>query len=204
MSVTLIIIIVTSLVSILCFTGTLPFDSLKFSAWDVWHRKRWYQMLSYGLVHGGWGHLLFNMLTLYFFGDVVEKYSQAAFGPGTGIVLYLLLYVSAIAVSTIGDLVKYKDEPHYSAVGASGAVSAILFASILFEPKMGIYMYFIPIPIPGYIFAPLYLLYCWWAAKRNMDNIGHSAHFWGAVYGLVFPLICNPQIFHHFLSQLQA
>lgn len=204
MSATLIIIIATSLVSILCFTGTLPFDSLKFSAWDVWHRKRWYQMLSYGLVHGGWGHLLFNMLTLYFFGDVVEKYFQAAFGPGTGIVLYLLLYVSAIAVSTIGDLVKYKDDPHYSAVGASGAVSAILFASILFEPKMGIYMYFIPIPIPGYIFAPLYLLYCWWAAKRNMDNIGHSAHFWGAVYGLVFPLICNPQIFHHFLSQLQA
>ena len=204
MSATLIIIIATSLVSILCFTGTLPFDSLKFSAWDVWHRKRWYQMLSYGLVHGGWGHLLFNMLTLYFFGDVVENYFQAAFGPGTGIVLYLLLYVSAIAVSTIGDLVKYKDEPHYSAVGASGAVSAILFASILFEPKMGIYMYFIPIPIPGYIFAPLYLLYCWWAAKRNMDNIGHSAHFWGAVYGLVFPLICNPQIFHHFLSQLQA
>ena len=204
MSATLIIIIATSLVSILCFTGTLPFDSLKFSAWDVWHRKRWYQMLSSGLVHGGWGHLLFNMLTLYFFGDVVEKYFQAAFGPGTGIILYLLLYVSAIAVSTIGDLVKYKDEPHYSAVGASGAVSAILFASILFEPKMGIYMYFIPIPIPGYIFAPLYLLYCWWAAKRNMDNIGHSAHFWGAVYGLVFPLICNPQIFHHFLSQLQA
>ena len=204
MSATLIIIIATSLVSILCFTGTLPFDSLKFSAWDVWHRKRWYQMLSYGLVHGGWGHLLFNMLTLYFFGDVVEKYFRAAFGPGTGIILYLLLYVSAIAVSSIGDLVKYRNEPHYSAVGASGAVSAILFASILFEPKMGIYMYFIPIPIPGYIFAPLYLLYCWWAAKRNMDNIGHSAHFWGAVYGLVFPLICNPQIFHHFLSQLQA
>ena len=204
MSATLIIIIVTSLVSILCFTGTLTFDYLKFSAWDVWHRKRWYQMLSYGLVHGGWGHLLFNMLTLYFFGDVVENYFQAAFGPGTGIILYLLLYVSAIAVSSIGDLVKYRDEPHYSAVGASGAVSAILFASILFEPKIGIYMYFIPIPIPGYIFAPLYLLYCWWAAKRNMDNIGHSAHFWGAVYGLVFPLICNPQIFHHFLSQLQA
>ena len=204
MSATLIIIIVTSLVSILCFTGTLTFDYLKFSAWDVWHRKRWYQMLSYGLVHGGWGHLLFNMLTLYFFGGVVENFFQAAFGPGTGIILYLLLYVSAIAVSSIGDLVKYRDEPHYSAVGASGAVSAILFASILFEPKMGIYMYFIPIPIPGYIFAPLYLLYCWWAAKRNMDNIGHSAHFWGAVYGLVFPLICNPQIFHHFLSQLQA
>ena len=202
MSATLIIIIATSLVSILCFTGTLPFDSLKFSAWDVWHRKRWYQMLSYGLVHGGWGHLLFNMLTLYFFGDVVEKYFQAAFGPGTGIILYLLLYVSAIAVSTIGDLVKYKDEPHYSAVGASGAVSAILFASILFEPKMGIYIYLIPIPVPGYIFAPLYLMYCWYMARRNADNIGHTAHFWGAVYGLVFPLLLRPDILQHFLHQL--
>ena len=198
MSATLAIIIATSLVSILCFTGTLPFRSLMFCAYDVWHRKKWYQMLSYGLVHGGWGHLLFNMLTLYFFGEVVEQYFKAAFGDTTGIVLYVLLYVSALAVSSLWDLVKHRDDPYYSAVGASGAVSAILFASILFEPKMGIYMYFIPIPIPGYIFAPLYLLYCWWAAKRNRDNIGHSAHFWGAVYGLVFPLVCDPHILSHF------
>ena len=156
----------------------------------------------YGLVHGGWGHLLFNMLTLYFFGTVVEQYFQVAFGHTPGIILYVVLYVSAIAVSTIGDLVKYKDAPGYNAVGASGAVSAVLFASILFEPKMGIYIYLIPIPVPGYIFAPLYLLYCWYMAKRNMDNIGHTAHFWGAVYGLVFPLIFRPDIFHHFLSQL--
>ena len=118
------------------------------------------------------------------------------------IILYVLLYVSALAVSTVGDLLKNKDNPYYSAVGASGAVSAVLFASILFEPKMGIYIYLIPIPVPGYIFAPLYLLYCWYMAKRNMDNIGHTAHFWGAVYGLLFPLVCRPDIFHHFLTQL--
>ena len=87
-------------------------------------------------------------------------------------------------------------------MGASGAVSAILFASILFEPKMGIYIYLIPIPVPGFVFAPLYLLYCWYMAKRNADNIGHSAHFWGAVYGLLFPLVCNPAIFNHFINQL--
>jgi len=81
-------------------------------------------------------------------------------------------------------------------------VSAILFASILFEPKMGIYIYLIPIPVPGYIFAPLYLLYCWYMARRNMDNIGHTAHFWGAVYGLLFPLVCRPDFFQHFLAQL--
>ena len=200
--ITIIIIAVTSLVSILCFTGTLNGNKLLFNAYSVWHRKEWYRMFSYGVVHGGWGHLFFNMLTLYFFGPVVEQYFGAAFGSPLGPILFAVLYVTAIAVSTVGDLVKYRDDWNYNAVGASGAVSAILFASILFEPKMGIYIFMIPIPVPGYIFAPLYLLYCWYMAKRNMDNIGHTAHLWGAVYGLVFPLICKPAIFNHFLAQL--
>ena len=200
--ITLILITITCLVSILCFTGRLDANKLLFHAYSVWHRKEWYRMLTYGLVHGGWGHLFFNMLTLFFFGRVVEQYFAVAFGDVLGIVLYIVLYVSAIAVSTVWDLFKHKDDWNYSAVGASGAVSAILFASILFEPKMGIYIYLIPIPVPGYIFAPLYLLYCWYMAKRNMDNIGHTAHFWGAVYGLAFPLICRPDIFSHFLAQL--
>ena len=200
--ITLILISITCLVSILCFTGRLDANKLLFHAYSVWHRKEWYRMLTYGLVHGGWGHLFFNMLTLFFFGRVVEQYFAVAFGDVLVIVLYIVLYVSAIAVSTVWDLFKHKDDWNYSAVGASGAVSAILFASILFEPKMGIYIYLIPIPVPGYIFAPLYLLYCWYMAKRNMDNIGHTAHFWGAVYGLAFPLICRPDIFSHFLAQL--
>ena len=202
MSTTLILIAVTGLVSILCFTGTFNANKLLLHPYSVWHRNQWYRMLSYGVVHGGWGHLFFNMLTLFFFGRVVEEYFQAAFGAELVVVLYVVLYVSAIAVSSVWDLFKYKDDSSYSAVGASGAVSAILFASILFEPRMGIYIYLIPIPVPGYIFAPLYLLYCWYMAKRNMDNIGHTAHFWGAVYGLVFPLVCRPDIFSHFLSQL--
>ena len=200
--VTIILIAITCLVSILCFTGRLDANKLLFHAYSVWHRKEWYRMLTYGLVHGGWGHLFFNMLTLFFFGRVVEQYFAVAFGDVLGIVLYVVLYVSAIAVSSVWDLFKHKDDWNYSAVGASGAVSAILFASILFEPKMGIYIYLIPIPVPGYIFAPLYLRYCWYMAKRNMDNIGHTAHFWGAVYGLAFPLICRPDIFSHFLAQL--
>ena len=200
--VTLILILVTSAVSVLCFRRMSGIDALKFNAYDVWHRKQWYRMLSYGLVHSNWGHLFFNMLTLYFFGTVVEQYFRAAFGGTQGILLYLVLYVSAIAVSTIGDLVKYRDVSGYNAVGASGAVSAVLFASILFEPRMGIYIYLIPIPVPGYVFAPLYLVYCWYMARRNMDNIGHTAHFWGALYGLAFPLACSPGIFLHFLSQL--
>lgn len=200
--ITIIIIIITSLVSIMCFNGGSIANKIIFNAFSVWHNKEWHRMLSYGLVHSGWGHLIFNMLTLYFFGCVVEQYFAAAFGQTAGVVLYILMYVSAIAVSTIGDLVKYRNDSNYNAVGASGAVSAVLFASILFEPKMGIYFYFIPIPIPGYIFAPLYLLYCWYMAKRNIDNIGHTAHLWGALYGFLFPLVCRPDIFSYFLANL--
>ena len=200
--VTLIIILITTAVSILCFNGSLRIGRMVFNAYQVWHRRQWYRMFSYGLVHGGWGHLIFNMLTLYFFGPVVERYFTAAFGSPAGTLLFALLYGSALAVSTAGDLIRYRNDYGYNAVGASGAVSAILFASILFEPKMGIYIFLIPIPIPGYVFAPLYLLYCWYMARRNMDNIGHTAHFWGAVYGLAFPLLCKPAIVMHFLNRM--
>lgn len=199
--VTIIIIGITCLVSILCFNGRLNGSKLLFNAYQVWHRREWYRMFTSGMIHSGWGHLFFNMLTLYFFGRVVEQYFAAAFGDILGTVLYVVLYVSALAISSIGDLVKYRDNWNYNALGASGAVSAILFASILFAPKMGIYIYLIPIPVPGYIFAPLYLLYCWYMAKRNMDNIGHTAHFWGAVYGLMFPIVCQPGIIAFCLSQ---
>ena len=199
--ITVIIIAITCIVSILCFNGTLNGNKLIFNAYQVWHRKEWYRMLTSGIIHSGWGHLFFNMLTLYFFGRVVEQYFSAAFGGVLGAVLYVVLYVSALAISSLGDLVKYRDNWNYNALGASGAVSAVLFASILFAPKMGIYIYLIPIQVPGYIFAPLYLLYCWYMAKRNMDNIGHTAHFWGAVYGILFPIICKPDVLSFCLSQ---
>ena len=199
--ITVIIIAITCIVSILCFNGTLNGNKLIFNAYQVWHRKEWYRMLTSGIIHSGWGHLFFNMLTLYFFGRVVEQYFSAAFGGVLGAVLYVVLYVSALAISSLGDLVKYRDNWNYNALGASGAVSAVLFASILFAPKMGIYIYLIPIPVPGYIFAPLYLLYCWYMAKRNMDNIGHTAHFWGAVYGILLPIICKPDVLSFCLSQ---
>ena len=201
--VTFVIILLTAAVSIICFSRPAAFASMKFSAYAVWHKRQWYRMLSYGLVHGGWGHLVFNMITLFCFWRIVEQYFGVAFGETNGPILYVVLYVTALAVSSTGDLLKFRNDPYYSAVGASGAVSAILFASILFEPRMGIYIYLIPIPVPAYIFAPAYLVYCIVMARKNVDNIGHSTHFWGAVYGLVFPLLLRPDIFTHFLSQLQ-
>ena len=200
--ITILIILATAAVSIACFYKQEMLRKFIFNAYATWHSKQWWRMLSYGVVHGGWGHLIFNMLTLYFFGTVVEQYFAGIWGTGGGALLYLVFYVTALAASTILDLVKHKDDWNYNALGASGAVSAVLFASILFEPTMGIYIYLIPIPVPGWLFAPLYLLYCWWMAKRGQDNIGHTAHFTGAVYGLLFPLLLKPQIFLHFLNQL--
>ncbi len=198
---TVLIILITAVVSVYCFSKPEKLDALKFNAPMVLERKQWYRMFSYGLVHGGWAHLIFNMLTLFFFGMVVEQYFSDVWAGG-GALIYLLFYISVLGVSTVGDLILHKADYGFSAVGASGAVSAVLFASILFEPKMGIYIFMIPIPVPGYIFAPLYLLYCWWMAKRKVDNIGHTAHFIGAVYGILFPLLLKPSIFMHFLSQL--
>ena len=198
--ITLVIIAVTCIVSIIAFSKREMLNGMLFNAYLVYNQKTIYRLFSHGLIHGSWGHLFFNMLTLYFFGTNTELWFQEAWGKTIGAVLYVLMYVSAIAVSSLADLKKYRNEPRYNALGASGAVSAVLFASVLFDPMMGIYIYLIPIPIPGFVFAPLYLLYCWWMAKRNKDNIGHSAHFWGAVYGFVFPIICMPSLVNHFLS----
>ena len=107
--ITVIIIAITCIVSILCFNGALNGNKLIFNAYQVWHRKEWYRMLTSGIIHSGWGHLFFNMLTLYFFGRVVEQYFSAAFGGVLGAVLYVVLYVSALAISSLGDLVKYRD-----------------------------------------------------------------------------------------------
>ena len=117
--ITIIIIVVTAAVSVICFSQAGLFETLKFSAYDVWHRRQWHQMLTYGLVHGGWGHLLFNMITLYCFGRIVEQYFGAAFGD-KGPVLYVVFYVTALIVSTIGDLIKFRDNPSYSSAETAG------------------------------------------------------------------------------------
>lgn len=198
--ITIVIIAITAIVSIIAFSKREMLNSMLFNAYLVWNHRKIYRLFSHGLIHGSWGHLFFNMLTLYFFGTSTELWFQAAWGKTWGAILFVFMYVSAFAVSSLADLRKYRYEPEYNALGASGAVSAVLFSSVLFDPMMGIYIYLIPIPVPGFVFAPLYLLYCWWMAKRNRDNIGHSAHFWGAVYGFVFPIIFRPDLVNHFLS----
>ncbi|MBQ3688954.1 MAG: rhomboid family intramembrane serine protease [Bacteroidales bacterium] len=212
-SFTTLIIIVTCVISVAAFEGDSLFpeslrrpewtDKLKFNAYAVWHGKQYYRVLSYGFVHGGMWHLVFNMLTLYFFGPYVEScFLVIAPSEILGKILYLLFYISALAVSTSVDLAKQKDNAYFNAVGASGAVSAVLFASILFNPRLPVAFMFIPIPIPGWIFGILYLVYCYVMAKKNIDNIGHTAHLMGAVYGLIFPILIEPRVFNVFLKNL--
>lgn len=207
MSVTLIIIIFTVLITVPTFPeGVKAIDSfrridlfhkLKFNAYQIIHRKEWWRMITSGFLHVGWGHLFFNMLALYFFGDLVEQYFQIYWGA-TGKLLYFALYIISIPISSIYSLIKNRNNHYYNAVGASGAVSAILFASIL----ISIYFFFIPIPIPGIIFGPLFLAYSHFMGRKNIDNIGHDAHFWGAIVGFLLPFLFKPFLFRIFLERV--
>jgi membrane associated rhomboid family serine protease len=165
-----------------------------FNAYQIVHRKQWYRIFSHAFLHANWEHLIFNMLSLFFFAPIVE--SQL------GIINFLLIYGGATIASSIPDLIKYKDNYAYNALGASGAVSAIIFTSILLNPTSKIMLMLIPIPIPAVIFGVLYLFYSAYMAKRNMDNIGHNAHFWGAIFGFVFPILLYPQLLQLFFNQL--
>jgi membrane associated rhomboid family serine protease len=132
----------------------------------------------------------------------VDSCFQAIFSPSTGKILYVAMYISALAISSSIDLVRHKDNPGYNAIGASGAVSAVIFAAIFFNPTMKISLLFIPIPTPGWLFGILYVIYCYYMDKKAYDNIGHSAHLAGAVYGFLFPLITKPSLMDSFIHQL--
>ncbi|SMO59753.1 Membrane associated serine protease, rhomboid family [Saccharicrinis carchari] len=188
------------IVSATAFSQPQIFDKYKFNAYQIVHRKEYIRLLSHGFLHGSWTHLLVNMFVLYSFGRAVIYYFDSVF-PGRGQLMFLLLFFSSLIFSSLYSLFKEKDNVYYSAVGASGAVSAVLFTSIFFAPYNLLYLFAV-IPIPGIVFGVAYLIYTKIMAKKNIDNIGHDAHFWGAVFGFVFPLIYKPSLFMHFISEL--
>ena len=193
MSYTVIIIIITTLVSIAALRNLEIFGRLMFYPY-LMHRQanQQYRFLTSGFIHADFNHLLFNMITLYFFGSVVENICGAIGLP----IMYPALYLSAIIVSSIAAFVKHQNHSQYRAVGASGGVSAILFATVYFEPWNKIYIIFLPIGIPAVIFAGLYLAYSAYMSKKGQDNVGHDAHFWGAVYGFVFAFLLDLRLSH--------
>ena len=204
LSITLIIIIITVAISLMANSKPEIYAKLLFNPYQVFHRKEWYRIFSHGLIHDNNNifHLGFNMYVLYSFGNAVERILINHLGV-LGIVYYLLIYVVGMAVATIPSLLKHKDDYHYNSVGASGAVSAVLFSMIAFAPfSGGIGIMFIPISIPPIVFGVLYLLYEKYMQKKGGTNIAHDAHIWGAIFGFLFTLIFVPDAFANFLSEI--
>jgi membrane associated rhomboid family serine protease len=203
MNITLIIIIITAFVSYIGFQNATAFYKLKFNASLINHNKQYYRFFSYGFVHADWMHLLVNMFVLFSFGTAVEN-SFAGYFSVRGPFYFLLLYFGGLGFSTLPAFSRHKNNDYYNAVGASGAVSAVLFSAIIMNPQMSIVLLFLPIPTPAWIFGILYLIYSAYMAKRGTDNVGHDAHFWGAVFGLIFTIALNPAFvrifFEHFLN----
>lgn len=191
LSITLIIVIITTIISINAFSNGKLMEDLIFYPPAITRRGQWYRFFSCGLIHADWGHLIFNMLSLYLFGENVEEAFTVLFGQ-KGKLFYLLLYVLALLFSLLPTFAKHKDSYHYRSLGASGAVSAVVFTGILFNPIGGIGLFFIPIFVAGFIYGFIYLAITAWLDKRGADNINHSAHLYGALFGIGFTIIfCN-------------
>jgi membrane associated rhomboid family serine protease len=192
-SLTLSIIIITCIISIPAFGSEKMINDLIFYPPAVSKRMQYYRFITCGLIHADFMHLGFNMFSLYLFGDLVEERFLVLFG-NLGRLLYLGMYVSALVVCLLPTYFRNINNYHYKSLGASGAVSAVVFAGIFLYPTAKIGMFFIPPIIPGFIFAPIYLLVSAYLGKKGGDNINHSAHIWGSIYGVIF-LIAASYIF---------
>lgn len=197
---TIILLGITIIISLLGFSNEMIQRKLICNPYLVHHHKEWWRMLSSGFIHADFMHLLFNMFVLYGFGQAVESYYDALFGVN-GTANFIMLYLTAIVIANAPSLVKYKDATFYNSLGASGGVAAILFAAILFDPWSKIYLFGV-IGIPGIVLGPLYLFYEYRSGQRANDHINHDAHFWGAIFGIIFTIILSPKIVLHFIDQL--
>ncbi len=204
LSLTLIVVIITVVVSFGANNRSDLYTKMLFNPYQVVHRKEWYRIFTHGFIHdrNNIFHLVFNMYVLYSFGEVVEQILANIIGS-LGVLFYLVIYLGGMMAATVPALIKHKDNFHYNSVGASGAVSAILFSVIAFMPfSGGIGILFIPISLPPIVFGGLYLAYEIYMQKRGGTNIAHDAHIWGAIFGFLFTLIFIPRAFSNFLSEI--
>ncbi len=208
MNLTLIIIIVTSIISFTAFSNQRIIDNLIFYPPYIHQKNQWYRFITSGFIHADITHLLFNMFSFYMFGVFVEQNFDQIFGD-RGKAIYLLLYITSLAACLVPTYSKQKDNYHYRSLGASGAVSAVVFAGLFLNPLAKIGFFILPPVIPGFIFGPIFLIISAYLAKRGGDTINHSAHIWGAVYGITFLLVMSYaltpfDLLNNFVHQIQS
>lgn len=189
LSITVTIIIITVLVSLFAFSSRKAVDDLIFYPVEIANRRQFYRFITYGFIHADLMHLIFNMYAFYLFGSFIEQAFIQLFTPVQGKVFYLLLYFAALIVSVIPDYLKYQNNSSYRSLGASGAVSAVIFAYIMIRPMDGIGIIFIPFGIPGFIFGILFIWVSYYLGKKGNSLINHEAHLWGAVFGIIFMIV---------------
>jgi membrane associated rhomboid family serine protease len=194
-SAALIILLATCAISLIGLFGSQKVvqQSLFRPYWFL-RRKQYETVVTSGFVHADLMHLIFNMMTFYFFGFALEQY--------IGSVHFLLLYLAGLLVSHAGTYFRHRNDPEYASLGASGAVSAILFAAIIFFPGQSLYIIPIPVPIPAPLFGVGYLAYTWWASKHPHGRVNHDAHLGGALTGLVYVLLVAPRAYQYLLGSI--
>lgn len=197
---TIAIIVITSAISLYAMNSREVLSRFMMNPYMVTQRGQYYRLLTSGLIHKDFTHLIFNMFSLFFFGPNLESIFGMIFGS-LGPVYFIALYVLGIIVSDLPTVLKHKSNPGYNSLGASGAVSSVIFACILFDPLSDLYLYF-AIPIKGFIFAAIYLIYSYMSAKNSRDGINHDAHLYGALFGILFCIVLYPDSIRIFIEQI--
>jgi membrane associated rhomboid family serine protease len=188
------ILIFTVVTSIYAFNDHTLYGKFMLHPYSVYRKNKLYTLITSGMIHSDWMHLIFNMMTFFFFAFTLEaQIGSWRFG---------LIYFLSLVLSDIPSVMKHKNDFWYNSLGASGAISGVLFSYILFYPLSKLYLFFIPIGIPAVLFGGLYLMYCVYASKQSRDNINHDAHFFGALTGIIITILIIPGIVPHFLTAL--
>ena len=200
LSITNITVGVTCLISIILMQNQKGMALLVFRPVAIRQQHQWYRFLTAGFVHADMMHLLINMFVLWSFGNAIEKFYYPSFLGDFIAQKYMLLYFGGIIAASIPSYFRHNRDPNYAALGASGGVSAVVFAAILFEPWQNLYLYGV-IAIPQILAGAAYLAYSWHQDKKAADNVGHMAHFSGAVWGFVITGLMSPELFTRFIQK---
>jgi membrane associated rhomboid family serine protease len=201
MYLTYIIIGLTVLVSFSAWKNPTLMGRFIMNPYTVYKRNEFHRFITSGFIHQDHMHLLLNMFSLYFFGIAVEQVFYGVFGPA-GLIYFVVLYLAAIVVSDLPTYFKHKENPRYSSLGASGGVSAVIFAFIIFQPLQSICLYF-ALCMPGFILGTLYIIFSWYQGRKSNDHINHDAHLYGALFGLIFCIVMYPASIGNFFEQIR-